>query len=59
MRDRKRSIFLIYKGDSVAVMAIFSKKKLSHLDFELLGVFSEQLSKELAGFFEAKNFLIE
>lgn len=50
---------LIYKGKSVAVLAMFSKKKLNHLDFELLGVFSEQLSKELAGFFEAKDFLSE
>ena len=48
---------LIYKRNSVAVIAMFSKKKLSHLDFELLGIFSEQLSKELAGFFEAKDFL--
>ena len=50
---------LIYKGKSVAVLAMFSKKKLTHLDFELLGIFSEQLSKELAGFFEAKDFLSE
>jgi len=32
---------------------MFSKKKLNHLDFELFGLFSEQLSKELTGFFEA------
>ena len=50
---------LIYKGNSVAVLAMFSKKKLSHLDFELLGVFCDQLSKELAGFFETKDFLSE
>ena len=50
---------LIYKGNSVAVLAMFSNKKLSHLDFELLGIFTEQLSKELAGFFEAKDFLSE
>ena len=50
---------LIYKGKSVAVLAMFSRKKLNHLDFELLGVFSDQLSKELVGFFEAKNFLSE
>lgn len=48
---------LIYKGNSIAVLAMFSKRKLTHLDFELLGVFSEQLSKELSGFFEAKDFL--
>jgi hypothetical protein len=50
---------LSYKGKSVAVVAMFSKKKLNHLDFELLGLFSDQLSKELAGFFEAKDFLSE
>ena len=50
---------LLYKGDAVAVLAMFSKKKLSHLDFEILGIFSDQLSKELTGFFEAKDFLSE
>ena len=50
---------LSYKGKSVAVVAMFSRKKLNHLDFELLGLFSDQLSKELAGFFEAKDFLSE
>lgn len=50
---------LNYKGEAVAVLAMFSKKKLTHVDFEILGVFSDQLSKELAGFFEAKDFLTE
>jgi DNA-binding Lrp family transcriptional regulator len=50
---------LIYNGKSVAVLAIFSKKKLSYVDFEILGIFCDQLSKELAGFFEAKDFLFE
>ncbi len=50
---------LTYKGKSVAVVAMFSKKKLNHFDFELFGLFSEQLSKELTGFFEAKDFLSE
>lgn len=48
---------LIYKGNSVAVLAMFSRKKLSHVDFEILGIFCNQLSKELAGFFETKDFL--
>ena len=48
---------LIYNGNAVAVLAMFSKKKLSHVDFEILGVFCDQLSKELVGFFEAKDFL--
>jgi hypothetical protein len=42
-----------------AVLAMFSTKKLSPADFELLGVFSDQLSRELTGFFEAKDFLLE
>jgi DNA-binding Lrp family transcriptional regulator len=50
---------LSYKGKAVAVVAMFSKKKLNHVDFELFGLFSEQLSKELTGFFEAKDFLSE
>jgi DNA-binding Lrp family transcriptional regulator len=50
---------LTYKGKSIAVLALFSKKKLSHIDFEILGIFCDQLSKELAGFFEAKDFLSE
>lgn len=50
---------LTYKKKSVAVLAIFSKKKLSHVDFEILSVFCDQLSKELTGFFEAKDFLLE
>ncbi len=50
---------LIYKKDTVAVLAMFSKKKLSHIDFEILGLFCDQLSKELTGFFEAKDFLLE
>ncbi len=50
---------LIYKKKSIAVLAMFSRKKLSHVDFEILGIFSDQLSKELTGFFEAKDFLSE
>ncbi len=50
---------LIYKKQSIAVLAMFSKKKLTHVDFEMLGIFCDQLSKELAGFFEAKDFLSE
>ena len=50
---------LSYKGKAVAVVAMFSKKKMNYIDFELFGLFSEQLSKELTGFFEAKDFLSE
>jgi len=47
----------VYKQDSVVVLAIFSKKKFSTIDFEILGVFCDQLSKDLTGFFDAKEFL--
>lgn len=50
---------ILYKGQVAAILAMFSTKKLSPADFELLGVFSDQLSKELTGFFEAKDFLLE
>ena len=48
---------LVYKGKTIAVLAMFSKKKLTHVDFEILGIFSDQLSKELTGFFETKDLL--
>ena len=50
---------LIYNKKVVAVLALFSKKQFSPSDFEILGMFSDQISKELTGFFEAKNFLSE
>lgn len=48
---------ILYKGEIVAVLAMFSQKKLSPEDFEILGMFSDQISKELSGFFEARDFL--
>jgi DNA-binding Lrp family transcriptional regulator len=48
---------ILHKGQVVAVLAMFSKKTLSPEDFEVLGVFSDQISKELSGFFETKDFL--
>lgn len=48
---------LIYKQEAVAVLAIFSRKKFSTIDFEILGIFCDQLSKDLAGFFDTKEFL--
>ena len=47
---------MIYKGKSVAVLAMFSKKKLTYIDFEVLGIFCDQLSKELAGFLRQRTF---
>lgn len=50
---------LMYKDRVMAVLALFSSKSFSPSDFEILGIFSEQISKELVGFFETKNFLSE
>ncbi len=50
---------LMYKGQSLGVLAMFSEKRFTPLDFELLGIFCEQISKELAGFFEAQEFLAD
>jgi hypothetical protein len=37
---------------------MFSTKRLQAADFEILGVFSDQISKELEGVFDAIDFLI-
>ena len=41
----------------IGVIAMFSTKRLQASDFEILGVFSDQISKELEGLFEAIDFL--
>ena len=33
---------LFYKGEAIAVLGMFSEKKLSPSDFEILGVFSDE-----------------
>lgn len=48
---------LTYKGKAVAVLGMFSEKRFSPMDFEILEIFSDQISKELSGFFETKEFL--
>ncbi|MDH3341384.1 MAG: GAF domain-containing protein [Nitrosopumilus sp.] len=50
---------LIYDRKVIAVIALFSTKQFSPSDFEILGIFSDRISKELAGFFEAKALLSE
>jgi DNA-binding Lrp family transcriptional regulator len=44
---------LIYNGESVGVLAMFSEKILRPSDFELLGMFCDHLSKDLSVFFDA------
>jgi DNA-binding Lrp family transcriptional regulator len=42
----------------IGVLAMFSTRRMQAADFEVLGVFSDQISKELEGLFTAVNFLI-
>jgi hypothetical protein len=48
---------LLSKGQAIGVLGMFSEKKLSPADFEILGVFCDQVSKELASLFSATEFL--
>ena len=48
---------LVSKGQSIGVLGMFSEKKLSPADFEILGVFCDQVSKELTSFFSAAEVL--
>jgi GAF domain len=42
-----RRIPLVYEGKLIGVLAMFSQKKLSPADFELLEIFGDHISKEL------------
>ena len=44
---------LMYNRNAVGVLAMFSEKKLNLIDFEVLGVFCNQISKEFKSFFDA------
>ena len=48
---------LMSGGQPIGVLGMFSEKKLSPVDFEILGVFCDQVSNELASFFSAAEFL--
>jgi DNA-binding Lrp family transcriptional regulator len=48
---------LMYNRNAVGVLAMFSEKKLNLIDFEVLGVFCNQISKELKSFFDAQEYL--
>ena len=45
------------KSYAIAILAMFSEKKLNPADFEILGVFCEELAKELSSPFDAAEFL--
>ncbi len=48
---------LKHKGRAIGVIAIFSKKKFSIGDFELLGIFSDKISTELSIHFDVQEYL--
>jgi hypothetical protein len=48
---------LIYNRNPIGVIAMFSEKKLQVVDIEILGIFCNQISKELKSFFDAQEFL--
>ena len=48
---------LMSKGQPIGVLGMFSEKKLSPADFEILRVFCDQISNDLASFFNAAEFL--
>jgi DNA-binding Lrp family transcriptional regulator len=49
---------LTIKGNVIGVLAMFSTRRMQAADFEILGVFSDQISKELEELFSAVDFLI-
>ena len=49
---------LTIKGNVIGVLAMFSTRRMQAADFEILGIFSDQISKELGGLFSAVDFLI-
>ena len=48
---------LMSEGQPIGVLGMFSEKKLSPADFEILRVFCDQISNELASFLSAAEFL--
>ena len=48
---------LIYKGSAIGVLAMFSEKKLHVVDFEILEIFCNEISKELTSLFDAQEYL--
>ena len=48
---------LIYKGNAIGVLAMFSEKKLNLVDFEILEIFCNEISKELTSFFDMQEYL--
>ena len=49
---------ITHRSKVIGVLAMFSTRRMQAADFEVLGVFSDQISKELEGLFTAVDFLI-
>lgn len=48
---------LIFQNRSIGVLAMFSKKRLKPVDFELIEIFCHDVSKQLSIFLEGQKFL--
>ena len=48
---------LIYNGNAIGVLAMFSEKKLNLADFEILEIFCNEISNELTSFFDMQEYL--
>lgn len=48
---------ITHSGKPIGVLAMFSRKTLSPIEFELLGIFADHISKELSALYEAKELL--
>lgn len=50
---------LIFQNKSIGVLAMFSKKKLNPVEFELIEIFCHDVSRQLAVFLEGQKFLFD
>ncbi len=48
---------LLYKGQIIGVVGMFSEKKLSPAQFEMLGIFCDHISKEISMVYDIGEFL--
>ena len=48
---------LLHKGEIIGVVAMFSEKKLSPAQFEMLGIFCDHISKEISMLYDIGEFL--
>jgi signal transduction protein with GAF and PtsI domain len=48
---------LLHKGQIIGVVGMFSEKKLSPAQFEMLGIFCDHISKEISMLYDIGEFL--